>query len=126
MQIRPLILSDIKAIDEFWQKHHRGKHGIPKRRFVLTDDVVADDNDHPIAYGIVRMFAEALLYIDKDKSKYAQAKAFKLLMEKALVDCKNADLDELNVGIADPSFAGILKDRYQMKKRDQEMLSLEI
>jgi hypothetical protein len=126
MQIRPLNLSDLKPIDDFWQKYHKNVYGIPERKFVVTDDVVADDNDHPIAYGIVRMFAEALLYIDKDVSKFAQAKAFKLLMEKAIVDCKNADLDELNVGIADPSFAGILKAKYQMKKRNQEMLFLEI
>jgi hypothetical protein len=125
MKIRSLQNSDLLPIDNFWKKHHQGKYGIPLRKFVLTDDVVADDKDRPIAYGIVRMFAEALLYIDKDVSKFQQAKAFKLLMEKAIADCKNADLDQLNVGVADLSFEAVLKDKYQMREREN-MLLLEI
>jgi hypothetical protein len=125
MQIRPLNLSDLKPIDDFWQKYHKNVYGIPERKFVVTDDVIVDESDSPIAYGIVRMFAEPLLYINRDVSKFQQAKAFKLLMEKAIVDCRNAGLDQINIGVKDPSFAAILKDKYQMKERES-MLYLEI
>ena len=125
MQIRPLNLSDLKPIDDFWQKYHKNVYGIPERKFVVTDDVIVDKSDSPIAYGIVRMFAEPLLYINRDVSKFQQAKAFKLLMEKAIVDCRNAGLDQINIGVKDPSFAAVLKSRYQMKERES-MLYLEI
>lgn len=125
MQIRSLKLNDLKPIDDFWKKHHKNLYGIPERKFVVTDDVVVDDENLPIAYGIVRMFSEALLYINKDISKFQQAKTFKLLMDKAIKDCKIAGLDQLNIGVADPSFAAVLKDKYQMKEREQ-MLFLEI
>lgn len=123
MILRALEQKDLKQIDEFWKKCLRGKYGIPKRKFVVTDAVTETDSK-VVSYGIVRMFAEALLYIDKDMSKFQQAKSFKLLMDQAIIDCQNAGLDQLNVGVADPDFADILRENFGFKNREQ-MLFME-
>jgi L-amino acid N-acyltransferase YncA len=122
MILRPLRLNDLGPIDEIWQRCHKGTYGIPARKFVVTDAVV--ENGKVTGYGIVRMFGEALLYLDKDISKFQQAKTFKLLMDQAIIDCRQAGLDQLNVGIADPAFANILRQKYGFKTRNQ-MLYLE-
>lgn len=117
MILRRLQPQDPQQINEFWERCHKGKYGIPKRAFVITD-AVTTSKDKVVGYGIVRMFAEALLYIDKDISKFQQAKSFKLLMEQALLDCKNAGLDQLNVGVADESFKNLLIEGFDFKSRE--------
>ena len=115
MIIRDLGLSDLAPIDEMWQRCHKGVNGIAERKFVVTDAVV--ENGKLTGYGVVRFFAEASLYIDKDISRFQQAKTFKLLMEKAIKDCKSASLDALNVVVVDPSFEDLLRKRYDFKER---------
>jgi len=123
MKLRTLIPSDVEKIDALWQRHHKGIYGIPSRKFVITDAVTTID-DKVTSYGIVRLFAEALMYPDKDLSRFQQARSFKLLMEKAISDCKAAGLDQLNVGIKNPEFADILREKYEFRNRD-EMLFKE-
>ena len=123
MRLRRLEPQDLPQINSFWEKHLKGKYGIPERKFVITD-AVTTSKDKTVAYGIVRMFAEAFLYIDKDQSKFQQAKSFKLLMEQAMSDCKDAGLDQLNVGAKDPDFANILRVDYNFKDRES-MLFME-
>jgi len=112
---RSLKVSDLPQIDALWNKYHKGDLGIPARKFLITDVVI--ENGHLIGYGMTRMFAEALMFLDKGHSKFEQAKAFKLMMDKAIRDCKRFGLDELNVGVLDDHFKSILMDKYGMKDR---------
>ena len=115
MIIRSLKFSDLLQIDEFWRKHHKGIRGIPERKFILSEAVV-EENDKVFAYGIVRFFAEALIFMNNDVSSYKRAKAFKLMMDQAIRDGKQLDLDNINFGVDDPHFEEILKS-YGMTDR---------
>lgn len=117
MQIRPLLLSDLEQINEIWERCHKGHFGIPERKHLVTD-IVAEGDGKVKAYGITRHFTEALLYLDKDMSQFQQAKAFKLLMEYCIDECKMYGTDQLNVAIENKSFAEILRKRYKFKDRD--------
>jgi len=107
--IRCLVESDIPKINEIWERCHKGKYGIPNRNFLVTE-AVTELSDKITGYGMVRFFAEAMLYLDKDLSPYEQAKSFKLLIERAILDC--AGLDQLNVAVKDKEFEELLKNRY--------------
>jgi hypothetical protein len=117
MILRNLQPQDLQQINAFWEKHHKGTYGIPKRTFVVTD-AVTTSKDKVVGYGIVRMFAEALLYLDKDMSKFQQTKSFKLLMEQALINCNRAGLDQLNIGVADENFKETLISGFGFKPRE--------
>jgi hypothetical protein len=117
MILRRLHQQDLLQINSFWEKHHKNNYGIPKRTFVVTDAVTTSKN-RVVGYGIVRMFAEALLYLDRDISKFQQAKSFKLLMEQALIDSKQIGLDQLNVGVADDRFRDLLISGFGFKPRE--------
>ena len=73
----------------------------------------------------MRYFAEALMYLDKDFSKYQQAKAFRLMMKQAIRDAKKAGLDNINIGVDDLHFEGVLKGKYQLTDRGT-VLSMEL
>lgn len=123
MLIRDLESSDIIPINSFWEKYHRGIRGIPNRNFIATDAVV--ENGRPFAYGMVKLYAEALLYLDKGYSKYQQSKALKYLMDKAIRDTKNLGLDQLHVGTDDENFEHLLRSHYGFTDRGK-VISLEL
>lgn len=123
MILRPLDQNDVEKIDAIWQRHHKGIYGIPQRKFIITESVTSIDAKIT-GYGVVRLFAEALMYLDNDLSNYQRARSFKMLMDKAIKDCKASGLDQLNVGIKNPDFADILREKYEFRNRD-EMLFRE-
>jgi len=125
MIIRSLDLADLEGLNEIWERCHKGKRGIPARKYTITDAIAENGGGKLAGYGTVRFFAEALLFLDKDLSGYQQAKAFKLLMDRAIEDCKRADVEQLNVGVDDAGFEAILKNRFGFIDRPK-MLILEI
>lgn len=125
MITRSLELSDLGQINELWQRCHKGTRGIPRRRFTITDAVAENGGGRLAGYGTVRFFAEALLFLDKDLSPYQQAKAFKLLMEKAIQDCNASGVEQINVGIDDEVFDRVLREKYGFVNRGN-MLILEL
>jgi len=120
MIVRDAFPKDAQSINEIWQRCHKGIRGIPARKFVVTDAIV--ENGKVVAYGLLRNFAEALIYIDKDVSKFQQAKSFKLLMEWAIDKSRDYQLDNINVGVNDQHFEGILREKYQFEDRGKTLI----
>ena len=116
MILRDLKLSDLNQIDAFWQKHHKGIRGIPERKF-LVSEAVAESGGRIIGYGNLRYFAEALMFLDKDASTYQQAKAFRLMMNKAIMDAKKIGLDNINIGVDDLHFRMVLQSKFHLTNR---------
>jgi hypothetical protein len=116
MIIRDLYVSDLPKIDTFWQKHHKGIRGIPERKYLVSEAVVEND-DQIVGYGHLRFFAEALMYLNKDASKYQQSKAFKLMMDKAIGDSRKAGLDVIHIGTDDVNFEMTLRSHYKLTDR---------
>ncbi len=117
MDLRRLRFDDYDKISEIWDRCHKGKLGIPPRRFVVTEAVT--ENGKVTGYGVLRFFAEALLFLDTELPEYEKAKSFLLLLEQAIIDAKLAGLDGINVGTDDEEFAELLKRKFNFKERDR-------
>ena len=123
MIIRNLESFDEEQINSFWEKHHKGIRGIPDRKLIVTDAVV--ENGSIVGYGMVKLFGEALLYLNKDYSTFQQSKALRLLMKQALEHSKLLGLDQLNVGVDDDNFRKLLENHYGFSDRGT-VISLEL
>ena len=123
MITRGLKISDLLEIDEFWRKFHKGMRGIPRRSSLISELVV--ENGKIIGYGMTKVYGEALMYLNRDASKFSQTKAFKLMMDHAIADAKRKELDILHVGVDDPNFEGLLRHHYKFTDRGV-VLSLEL
>lgn len=123
MNLRRIKFEDLDKINEMWERCHKGKLGIPPRRFVVTEAVT--ENGKVIGYGILRFFAEALLYLDTDVPPYERAKSFLMLMEQAIIDARLSGLDQINVGTDDEHFADLLRKKFKFLDRDK-VLVLEL
>ncbi len=123
MIIRDLEARDLSEIDSFWNKYHKGIRGIPERTALLSEAVV--ENGKIIGYGHIKVFGEASMWLNFDASVYQRAKAFKLMLEKAIKDAKNLGLDLLLVGVEDEHFEMILRGKYKFRDRGT-VLQLEL
>lgn len=80
-------------------------------RDIISDRVV-DDDSRIIAYGAVKMFAEAVLVLDNSESVRNKIKALRDLMNAAIFETKKARISELHVFTTDDSFVKVLKKHF--------------
>lgn len=111
MKIREFRPSDIEAIDRIWRAHYNDVT-LPDRRNAVIDAVVESREGGVVGYGQVKLFAEAMLFLDKDASQRNKAQALKLLMLEAIRGTDNAGLKSLYCFIRDPEFATLISKHY--------------
>lgn len=112
MKIRPFRQSDVEPIDEIWRKHHANEFSVPDRRNVVTDAVIENSGGKVIAYGQVKLFAEAMLILDKDASQRDKIQAIQLLMLEAFRGTQSAKIHQLYAFIKDPEFATLISRHF--------------
>lgn len=111
MRIRPWERGDIDAIDHIWQKHHSDSFSVPDRRNCITDSVVEMES-RIVAYGQVKLFAEAMFILDKDASHREKVTALKFLMAQAFVGTHKAGINQIYAFISDPDFALLIEKHF--------------
>lgn len=72
-----------------------------------------------IAYGQVKLFAEAMFIVDKDASNRDKAEALQLLMIEALRGTHIAKLEDIYCFIKDPEFATLISKHFGFEIVDQ-------
>ena len=114
VKLRPLLKSDIIKLDDLWLKHWQDTSlpGIKNR----VIDAVACDGEKIIGYGQVKLFAEAMLFLDPTARKRDRVQALKLLMEEAERGVNKAGLEDIYIFIKDPDFAVLIAKRYGFER----------
>jgi hypothetical protein len=94
------------------------------------DDYIIDrivvENDKPIAYGIVKKMAEAIILVDKQVPKITRSKALIELMKVAIFGAKAADYSQLHVFVKDEKLACALEKHFGFKRAEDIVLVLNI
>lgn len=112
MKLRPFQDSDINRIDAIWQEYHSRDFSVPNRKTSVVDAVVEDDDGIVVAYGQVKLFAEAMFILDHGASQRAKVAALKLLILEALRGANVAGLDDIYCFIKDPHFASLISKHF--------------
>lgn len=118
MKIRRFRDEDIPRIDEIWQAHHKDNFGVPNRSTSVVDAVVESDSGKVIAYGQVKLFAEAMLFLDLDASPRERIWAITQLMHEAFRGSEAAGLKDLYAFIKDPDFALLIEKHFHFERVD--------
>lgn len=112
--LRQFLESDVSQLDELWRKYW-SRHSFPNRENRIIDAVAIDEEYKIIGYGQVKLFAEAMMFLDPTVSKRKRAYALKRLMLEAFRGCDEASIQELYAFIDDPKFSGLIQKRYGFK-----------
>lgn len=111
MKLRPFKSGDELAVDKIWKAHHQD-FSVPNRDRMIAEVVAEDDDGNVVAYGQVKLFAEAIMLIDKDASPRNKVNALKELLLEAFRGTDQAGLQELYCFCKDPEFATLLAKHF--------------
>ena len=127
IKLRSFSWDDVPAISKIWEDHHSDHFGLPNRRSSVIDAVVEHDNKI-IAYGQLKLFAEAMLFLDKSAPLRARATAWRLLMLEAFRGAEQAGIREIYAFITDPNYALLLQKHFHFFQADKpgELLIKEL
>jgi hypothetical protein len=114
IKLRSLAESDIITLDKLWQEHWSNQTLPGLKNRVI--DAVAHDDGRIIGYGQVKLFAEAMLFLDPTARKRDRVQALKLLMEEAERGVNKAGLEDIYIFIKDPDFAVLIAERYGFER----------
>jgi len=117
--------SDIAEIDAIFKK--QPELGVPSIRNMIINGVIEDtDTNKVIAYGVVKLFGEAILILDKDIPKRDKAKALREVMKIAISFSRERYLEYLYLISNSESFSEVLKKKYGFIKCPGELLMLDL
>lgn len=125
MIIRPYKQSDFKSVDRIYKKFHQQNFFIPDATNVVTSAIVENEGKF-IAFGMVKLFAEAILVLDLNESKRNKTEAIQELMLEALAASKDRGLSQLHTFIQDEYFARMMKKHYNFQDCVGKALVLEL
>jgi len=123
MRLRTFRPDDVTAIDKIWRDHHSLDFSVPDRQNRIID-TVAVEGDKIIAYGQVKIFAEAMMILDLSQSPRKRIEALKLLMAEAFRGCEQAGVKELYIFAKDPKFATIIARHFGFESIEKGELLL--
>jgi hypothetical protein len=126
-KIRTFQWSDVPAITKIWEDHHSDYYGLPNRRTCIIDAVVEEEGK-VLGYGQVKLFGEAMLFLDKSASRRARANAFRLLMLEAFRGAEKFGLQELYAFVTDPDLSLLIQKHFKFCPADKpgELLIKEL
>jgi len=102
------------VLDKLWREYHSDECSLPNRNNVIIDAVV-EQNGQVVGYGQTRIFAEAMLFLDKSCSTRTRTGVLKLLMSEALRGTERAGIEQLYCFIKDPKFATLISKHFSFE-----------
>lgn len=117
--------SDFRQIDNIYWNYHAKSFGIPNLRDTITNACVKDD-DKVIAFGMVKLYPEAILIMNYGASSRKKGEALKLLMGKAIRETREANHEFLHATIHDDAYFNLLAKHYGFAKSEGQQVFLEL
>jgi hypothetical protein len=119
---------DAFDINQIWKEHHSQDFSIPSVDGSITNLVVRSDNSsgNIIAFGMVKVLAEAILVMDMNASARNRTQALKVLFMEAFRACRERKIEQMHVSVSDPDFAELLKKHYGFEDCKGQMLVVEV
>jgi len=123
IKAREFRFDDIKGITALHKK--QPDLGIPGLKNVLVN-CTFEENGKVVGYGVLKIFAEAVLIIDKKLRKTSKGRALMNGMEIAINGCKQRGIEQLYIITEFPGFAEILQKHYKAKVCTGKTLLIEL
>ena len=116
---------DVAPIDEIFQR--QPELGIPSLYNVLDNAIIEKEDGSIAAYGVVKIFAEGVLIMNRDFTrKREKAEVVLKMINRAIESCKAQGIEKFIVISNDDAYTKVLKKRFGFDKMSGETLFLEL
>lgn len=123
IELRQLKNSDIESIDKIYRK--QPEVGVPSLNNMIINRVI-DNNGEVIGYGALKLFAEAVLILNKDIPKRDKVQAVTEIMTTAILYSRDAGLEMIYAISNSESFTKCLENRFKFKRVPGTLLCLDL
>ena len=113
MIIRKYKPEDAAAVDEIYERCHKGTFGRPNLSHVLSAAVIEDEGK-VIGFGCIEIIAEAVMVLDTDRSVQDRAEMLEQLIEAAKFIARDRTFERFYMFPSDEKFKDILINHFQM------------
>jgi len=114
MIARNLKDSDLEILDKIYREYYQDDFYLPSLKNTITHAVI-EYNNTILGFGEVKIFAEAIMILDKSKSNRIKHETMRALMYKAIQDSKSVGVEQLHVSVKDKNFADSLIKHYDFE-----------
>lgn len=125
LYLRGVREQDFPVIDGIWRRHHSKDFGIPSSANAIDIKVLTSE-DKVVGLGMVKLFAEGIIVLDKDMPKPTLAKAISVGIDHSLDVVKRAGLEQFHVFTDDPHYIEVLKKHWGFRIAPGTVLYREI
>jgi hypothetical protein len=125
IHLRPTRRDDLEVVDRIWRKHHSDDFGVPSLNNVIDNRVIQGDG-RIIGFGMVKLFAEGVIVLDKGVPLPSRAKGIIVSIEHALDSVKRAGLEQFHVFTDDPHYIEVLQRHWGFRTAPGTVLYKEI
>lgn len=115
IHIRKYTPFDAAAIDEIYERCHKGTFGRPDLKHVVSGAVVEIDNKI-VGYGAIEIIAEGMMILDTDRSNRERVAILNELIASAMFIANHKDFKRFYIFPSDSSFMNILIKHYNFEK----------
>ena len=116
---------DLKQIDDIYRKYHEDDFFIPSLAHTITYASVKN-NEKIVAFGMVKLFPEAILVMNKGASHREQVIAWRMLMNYAIPRTRAQGHRYLHATIHNQEYSNLLSKHYGFKVSDGKQITLEL
>lgn len=125
IHLRPVREADLEIVNQIWLKHHKGDYGVPSMANVI-DSRVIEGHRNVVGFGMVKLFAEGVIVLDKDVPLTTRAKSIIIGIDHALDMVKAAGLEQFHVFTNDPHYIEVLKKHWGFRTAPGTVLYKEV
>ena len=116
---------DVLPIDEIFKR--QSEISVPSLDNVIANNSIIDDSTgRLIGYGVIKLFAEGVLILDRSIPKRKRAEAVKVALNECIAQAKNAGLEYLYVVSSMPSYVEILRNKFKFRNCPGQFLVLDL
>lgn len=119
---RKFLISDVKEIDRIFRK--QSDLGVPSLKNVIANYTFVKSG-RIIGYGVIKMYAEAVLILDDSIRKRDKAESTVHSLNLAVSTCQALGIEQLFVISNSESFTKVLKKKFGFKEASGKTLFLE-
>ena len=116
MIIRKYTKDDAAAVDEIYDKHHRGTFGRPNLSHVLSAAVMESNDGKIVGFGCLEAILEAVMIIDMDLRVAERIEVLRQLLDAAKFITRDKGFDRFYTFPSNEIFMDFLIRRYNMNQ----------
>jgi hypothetical protein len=116
---------DLNRINEIYETHYKDDFSIPNLNNCIGSGVVVNDSEI-IGFGMIKLYPEAIILLDKSASSRNKSLALKTLFNEAKRACFSRGFEEFSAHTIDDNYTNLLIKHFKFEPMEGKRLLINL